>query len=266
MARNSLVLIIRWFLVVCSFFVICLQLVHAEQYALLVGVWDYENPNLQLEAPPNDLKLMEAVLSAHGVTQGQMHILTNPNKAQIQRKFRELSRRLTPADSLLFYFSGHGTQIIDKLGTFPGDEAKGRYPDRNDEALLPVDADLASPRTYLLDDELNILLQELPTRNVSCIIDTCYSGDILREIRLGRPKGTPVTDAPTGVVQQTQTVSHTEDILDESADFALLLAAAAYNQVVHELRIPIGETYLPVSAMTYSLYRRVFSHLLNPTD
>ena len=93
MARNSLVLIIRWLFVVCSFFVICLQLVHAEQYALLVGVWDYENPNLQLEAPPNDLKLMEAVLSAHGVTQGQMHILTNPNKAQIQRKFRELSRR-----------------------------------------------------------------------------------------------------------------------------------------------------------------------------
>ena len=266
MARNSLVLIIRWFLVVCSFFVICLQLVHAEQYALLVGVWDYENPNLQLEAPPNDLKLMEAVLSAHGVTQGQMHILTNPNKAQIQRKFRELSRRLTSSDSLLFYFSGHGTQIIDKLGTFPGDEAKGRYPDRNDEALLPVDADLASPKTYLLDDELNILLQELPTRNVSCIIDTCYSGDILREIRLGRPKGTPVTDTPTGVVQRTQTVSHTEDILDESADFALLLAAAAYNQVVHELRIPIGETYLPVSAMTYSLYRRVFSHLLSPTD
>ena len=265
MARNSLVLIIRWLFVVCSFFVICLQLVHAEQYALLVGVWDYENPNLQLEAPPNDLKLMEAVLSAHGVTQAQVHILTNPNKAQIQRKFRELSRRLTPSDSLLFYFSGHGTQIIDKLGAFPGDEAKGRYPDRNDEALLPVDANLASPKTYLLDDELNILLQELPTRQVSCIIDTCYSGDILREIRLGRPKGTPVTDSPTGV-QPTQTVSHTEDILDESADFALLLAAAAYNQVVHELRIPIGGTYLPVSAMTYSLYRRVFSRLLSPAN
>ena len=140
---------------------------------------DYENPNLQLEAPPNDLKLMEAVLSAHGVTRAQMHVLANPNKAQIQRKFRELSRRLTASDSLLFYFSGHGTQIIDKLGTFPGDEAKGRYPDRNDEALLPVDADLALPKTYLLDDELNTLLQELPTRQVSCIIDTCYSGDIL---------------------------------------------------------------------------------------
>ena len=263
MAQNSLGSTIRWMLLVCGFFVIFSQLTHAEQHAILVGVWDYENPNLQLDAPPNDLKLMEAVLSAHGVTQAQIHILLNPNKAEIQRKFRELSRRLTPSDSLLFYFSGHGTQIIDKLGTFPGDEAKGRYPDRNDEALLPVDADLASPKTYLLDDELNTLLQELPTRQVSCIIDTCYSGDILREIRLGRPKGTPVTDTPMGIVQPTQIVSHTEDILDESADFALLLAAAAYNQVVHELRIPIGETYLPISAMTYSLYRRVFSHAVS---
>ncbi len=266
MTQNSAVIVMRRLLIVCSFLVICSQPLHAEQHALLVGVWDYENPNLELEAPPNDLKLMEAVLSAQGVTPAQMHILTNPNKAQIQRKFRELSRHLTPSDSLLFYFSGHGTQIIDKLGTFPGDEAKGRYPDRNDEALLPVDADLASPKTYLLDDELNTLLQELPTRQVSCIIDTCYSGDILREIRLGRPKGTPVTDTPTEVVQPTQTVSHTEDILDESADFALLLAAAAYNQVVHELRIPTGETYLPISAMTYSLYRRVFSHLQNPAN
>ena len=266
MVQNSLGSTVRWVLSICSLFIMFSQLIHAEQHAILVGVWDYENPNLQLDAPPNDLKLMEAVLSAHGVTQAQVHILTNPNKAQIQRKFRELSRRLTPSDSLLFYFSGHGTQIIDKLGTFPGDEAEGRYPDRNDEALLPVDADLASPRTYLLDDELNVLLQELPTRNVSCIIDTCYSGDILREIRLGRPKGTPVTDTPMGIAQPTQTVSHTEDILDESADFALLLAAAAYNQVVHELRIPIGETYLPISAMTYSLYRRVFSRLLSPAN
>ena len=259
MTQNSLRATIRSVLLVCSLLLMLSHPARAGQHAILVGVWDYANPNLQLDAPPNDLKLMEAILSAHGVPPAHTHILTNPDKGQIQRKFRELSKRLTDSDSLLFYFSGHGTQIIDKLGTFPGDEAKGRYPDRNDEALLPVDANLASPKTYLLDDELNSLLQDLPTRKIACIIDTCYSGDILREIRLGRPKGTPVTDTPTTVAQQTQTVSHTEDILDESADFALLLAAAAYNQVVHELRIPIRNTYLPVSAMTYSLYRRVFA-------
>ena len=60
MVQNSLVSTIRWFLSICSFFVIFSQFVHAEQHAILVGVWDYENPNLQLDAPPNDLKLMEA--------------------------------------------------------------------------------------------------------------------------------------------------------------------------------------------------------------
>ena len=55
---------------VFSLFGMFSQTVRAEQYAILVGVWDYENPNLQLDAPPNDLKLMEAVLSAHGVTAG----------------------------------------------------------------------------------------------------------------------------------------------------------------------------------------------------
>ncbi len=255
MSQSNLKSTTQLFFQISSLLLVLSLPVHAEQHALLIGVWNYENPNLQLDAPPNDLRLMQEVLAAHGVSDDQTHILANPKKFQIQRKFQELSRHLKPSDSLLFYFSGHGTQIIDKLGTFPGDEAKGRYPDRNDEALLPVDANLASPETYLLDDELNILLQELPTREIACIIDTCYSGDILREIRLGRPKGTPVTDAPSTELRQTPIVSHTEDILDESADFALLLAASAYNQVVHEIRIPIRKTYLPVSAMTYSIYR-----------
>ena len=76
----------------------------AEQHAILVGVWDYENPNLQLDAPPNDLKLMKEILAANGVSAERSHILTNPNKRQIQRKFRELSRRLKPSDSLSILF------------------------------------------------------------------------------------------------------------------------------------------------------------------
>ena len=259
MLQSSLKSTTRLFFQIGSLLLILSLPALAEQHAILIGVWDYENPNLQLDAPPNDLKLMKETLTARGVAEERTHILANPNKRQIQRKFRELNRRLKPSDSLLFYFSGHGTQIIDRLGTFPGDEAKGRYPDRNDEALLPVDANLASPETYLLDDELNVLIQELPTREVVCIIDTCYSGDILREIRLGRPKGAPVTDVPSGEEHQVPIVSHTEDILDESGDFALLLAASAYNQVVHEIRIPIRNAYLPVSAMTYSIYREMVS-------
>jgi len=257
MRQSNLWKTIGCFLLICGFFLTLEKPSNAEQYALLVGIWEYDNKNLQLEAPPNDLEVMKSLLSAGGITPENLHILTNPDKVQMQRKFRELSRLLTPSDNLLFYFSGHGTQIIDKFGTFPGDEAKGRYPDKNDEALLPVDVNLASPETYLLDDELSALLQEFQTKKIICIIDTCYSGDILREIRLGRPKGAPVEVVPTDERHQAPLLSRTEDILDEAAEFALLLAAAPYNQVVHELRIPIRNDYLPISAMTYSLYRQI---------
>lgn len=255
MSKNSLWGTLGCVWLMCSFLLTFSTLAAAEQYAILIGVWDYQNRNLQLDAPPNDLELMKSLLFAHGMAQENMHILTNPDKAQIQREFRELSRRLTSSDSLLFYFSGHGIHILDKFGTFPGDEAKGRYPDKNDEALLPVDVNLASPETYLLDDELNALLHEFQTRKITCIIDTCYSGDILKDIRLGRTKGVPVTSAPAESLQQAPASSRAEDILDEAAEFALLLAAAPYNQVVHELMLPVRNNYLPVSAMTYSLYR-----------
>jgi len=240
----------------CIFFLTFEKFANAEKYAILVGIWEYHNKNLQLEAPPNDLELMKSLLSAGDINPDNMNILTNPDKEQIQRAFRTFSKRLKPSDSLLFYFSGHGTQIIDKFGTFPGDEAKGRYPDKNDEALLPVDVNLSLPETYLLDDEINALLQEFQTKKITCIIDTCYSGDILREIRLGRAKGAPVAVAPMDTHQQVPSLSRTEDILDEAAEFALLLAAAPYNQVVHELRVPVRNDYLPISAMTYSVYRQ----------
>ncbi|MBM3236016.1 caspase family protein [Candidatus Poribacteria bacterium] len=194
MLKNSLWKILGYLFLMCRLFLTFEKPANAEQYAILVGIWEYHNVNLQLEAPPNDLELMKSLLSAGGVTLKNMNILTNPDKEQIQCAFRTLSRGLTPDDSLLFYFSGHGTQIIDKFGTFPADEAQGRYPDKNDEALLPVDVNLASPETYLLDDELNAMLQELQTKKITCIIDTCYSADILKEIRLGRAKGAPIID------------------------------------------------------------------------
>ena len=80
----------------------------AEQHAILVGVWDYENPNLQLDAPPNDLKLMKEVLTARGVSTERTHILTNPNKRQMQRKLRELSRKLSLQTAFYSTLAGTG--------------------------------------------------------------------------------------------------------------------------------------------------------------
>ena len=220
------------------------------QHALVAGVWDYEAPGLGLQAPWNDLVLMGDLLATEPHETGSLTLLENPTKAELVSAFEEAAATVQEDDTFLFYFTGHGARIIDKFGPDQGDEARGKYPDLDDEALLPADADLARPETYLLDDELGDLISAMRTRRVTCIIDTCYSGDILKAPRLGPPKGATLASAV-----RRPGASRPQDILDDATDFALLIAAAPHNEVVHELRIPVAGRQLPVSALTYSIYR-----------
>ncbi|MBT3270097.1 caspase family protein [Candidatus Poribacteria bacterium] len=219
------------------------------QYAVLAGVWDYDSDTLALEAPQNDLILMRTLLADERYEPGSVIVLENPTKSELVASLEGLADRIGPADTFLFYFSGHGTRIIDKFGADPGDEARGKYPDLDDEALLPADADVSRPETYLLDDELGALIGAIGTRDVTCIVDTCYSGDILKAPRLGPAKGA------SGPTPRRRGASRPQDILDDATEYALLLAAAPHNEVVHELRIPVAGRQLPVSALTYSIYR-----------
>jgi hypothetical protein len=79
-------------------------------------------------------------------------------------------------------------------------------------------------------------------------------GDILKAPRLGPPKGATLASGP-----RRRAATRPQDILDDATDFALLMAAAPHDEVVHELRIPVAGRQLPVSALTYSIYRHAGS-------
>ena len=76
-----------------------------------------------------------------------------------------------PVILLFFNYSGHGVQIADTSG----DEEDGF-----DEAFCPTDVKLNESKTeflnVLLDDELDELLSQIPTDNVTAILDSCHSG------------------------------------------------------------------------------------------
>lgn len=75
-----------------------------------------------------------------------------------------------PGDSLVFHFSGHGSQKVDKDGN---DERDGF-----DETLCPVDYETNG---MILDDEINeALVRPIPPRaKLHAIIDACHSGTVL---------------------------------------------------------------------------------------
>ena len=226
---------------------------HAESYALLIAVWDYDDSDPRvaaLSAPENDLTLMLAALMARGFEGDRIEAISNPTKAQTIDALRRWATQLSPDDRFLWYFSGHGAKAVDVFGADAGDEALGRSPDQNDEALLLVDAEIASPQTYLLDDEINALFSAFRTRNIVCVIDACFAGDVLKNTELGSPKGVSQRES------NPRRHAPVADLFDDFADVALLLAAGAYDEPVREITLAIGGEQFVVSPMTFAVYRQ----------
>jgi hypothetical protein len=84
-----------------------------------------------------------------------------------------LIRGSQPRDRVLFYYSGHGSQIQDTNG----DEEDGY-----DETLVSVDTRVEQGmyRDMVLDDELQMRFNQLHDRQVTIIIDSCHSGTATR--------------------------------------------------------------------------------------
>ena len=150
--------------------------VSAKRWALLVGINDYEHPQIRkLRGCENDVKLIADVLrDRFAFTDEEMRILLSREATRdgIITAFKEwLIEKPKPGDAVIFYFSGHGSQVVDESG----DEADGW-----DELLCPVDLKPTADRTQymnpILDDELSELLRQIQTNNVTVILDSCHSG------------------------------------------------------------------------------------------
>src|SRR5437868_5856620 len=82
--------------------------------ALVIGVSDYESPDLQpLPNAVSDAKAIGEKLQALGF---DADTVLNPTRADLRRALSKLFRRrqATQADTALIYFAGHGLQAEGK--------------------------------------------------------------------------------------------------------------------------------------------------------
>lgn len=186
--------------------------------ALLVGINRYPDPRNELKGCVNDVRQMEGTLKTrYGFPgDGNMRILTDARATTeaILDSLAWLTAGASPGDSLVFHYSGHGSQVPDKNG----DETT----DRLDEILCPYDLDWKHPLT---DDDLAAACAGVPRGALlTVILDCCHSGTGLRDFVLSgnlhylasltrpanlehsgrtisrgdfvRPRGIPPSDAP----------------------------------------------------------------------
>ncbi|XP_028753106.1 metacaspase-1-like [Neltuma alba] len=146
--------------------------------ALLCGI-TYGNGPHPLKGSVNDVLFMKEFLiqnlgfHPHSIVLLRDDMYNNPKtvptKANIIEAMRLLVRGCREGDSLLFHYSGHGSNVVDD----DGDEVDGY-----DEAICPVDYEKAGK---IVDDTINdILVKPLPRgTKLHAIIDSCKSGTVL---------------------------------------------------------------------------------------
>lgn len=137
--------------------------------ALLVGI-NYIGTSNELSGCINDVSSMETKLASTGFKNFIKltdKTLVKPTKSAILTAFTNLLRSGSkPGDLLCFFYSGHGSYILDTNG----DEVDGR-----DEAIVSLDMNVVS------DDELKAIIQKELKEGVTliAIFDSCFSGSIL---------------------------------------------------------------------------------------
>jgi len=138
--------------------------------ALLIGI-NYEGSQLALNGCINDVDNVQAWIVQHcgfaeqDITRLDDHTEVKPTRKNILNAIDELVAGLKAGDEVLFQYSGHGSQQIDRNR----DE-----PDGYDEAIVPLDYGSAG---LITDDVLRSrLCAAVPAGvNLFCIIDACHS-------------------------------------------------------------------------------------------
>ncbi|CAA2975551.1 Hypothetical predicted protein [Olea europaea subsp. europaea] len=153
------------------------SLAHGKKRAVLCGI-TYKGHQKSLKGSVNDVLIMrELLIKRLGFPSSSVLLLTEeerdpyriPTKHNIRASLRWLIKGCRSGDSLVFYYSGHGSRVRDR----DGDEIDGY-----DESLLPVDYETEG---RILDDEINAtIVRPLPHgATLHAIIDTCFSGTFL---------------------------------------------------------------------------------------
>ncbi len=144
----------------------------ATKKAFIVGINDYAPIGVggpDLSGCVNDVRDMASTLVQCGFLPANIRILTNQNatRSKILLYLKWLLTGCKAGDSLVFYYSGHGTQVANVNADVEIDGV--------DEALVPHDF---STSGFVKDDDIKAVINALmkPKVNLEVIFDCCHSG------------------------------------------------------------------------------------------
>lgn len=243
--------------------------------ALLIGVSEYKTseilPELHTEL---DIAGMSNILENNYAFQpSDIVTLNSPQtttRANILAQLNKLANDTQAGDTVVIFYSGHGSQSVDDNG----DEADGL-----DEMIEPYDVEAALDedgrpaiddngnwilKNEIRDDELNRVLANILNKNpksVTMIFDSCNSGSVTRQKFVSNAKKPFITVRPAKNSPSKGTsrmmVPSVPGLLDNlNADNSnlIVISAAASNELAMEYTLENGDT---MGALTYALTKTI---------
>jgi metacaspase-1 len=147
--------------------------------ALIVGI-NYKGTSSELKGCINDANNMHALVTDHfGFTDVKVLLEQDATTSNIKDALRWLVSGCRPGDTLLFHYSGHGSQIADTSD--PDVE-----PDKLDEIICPIDLDWKEK--VITDDYMKWVFDTVPAGvNLTVFLDSCHSGSGLDQSNQYQP-------------------------------------------------------------------------------
>ncbi|MEO9476463.1 MAG: caspase family protein [Cyclobacteriaceae bacterium] len=137
-----------------------------DYFALLIGVNDYEDPEISdLYRPIDDAKSLGKVLkNKYTFAEQNISYLENPTRSDIINALDKLAVELGPEDNLLIFYAGHGYW----------DEAK------KTGYWIPANGKNNSTADWFRNTTLTDQLRTINTKHTLLIADACFSGSIFK--------------------------------------------------------------------------------------
>lgn len=143
-----------------------------QLYALIVGIQDFKNPKFDLKYPVSDATAISELLQKRAAPLYQkvnVERLVTPEATTKAALTSALSRYhgIGPGDVFLFYVASHGTVISS-------DPAQREY------FLISSNVDTATDeairREAMSEEELRLLIANIPATRKLLLLDTCHAG------------------------------------------------------------------------------------------
>lgn len=142
------------------------QIEAAKNYALIIGINDYEDDRINdLNNPIADgRRIKDVLLTEYTFYSDNIYSLENPSRTEVIKTFDELSKKITSKDNLLIFYAGHGT--------WDENLQKGYW--------LPSDASKDDRANWFSNSLLKDYISGIKSKHTLLISDACFSGGIFK--------------------------------------------------------------------------------------